>query len=244
MEPILLATGIVVPAALGAWWGGALLPTRGMHDLLSGGVTWRARAGTVALTFDDGPHPRSTPALLDLLSEHRAVATFFVVGQLAARHPELIAEIAGRGHAIGNHTWSHLTLPRLGRARIAAELDRCQDAVAAVTGVAPRLVRPPYGRRDVRVYRVARERGLVPVMWSLDGRDWLRPTEAGVSRRLARAKARDVILLHDGRDDVRPTLGALRRLLPRLAAAGIATSVPTPGATSSPWSSPRTNLHP
>jgi peptidoglycan/xylan/chitin deacetylase (PgdA/CDA1 family) len=164
----------------------------------------RGAGRQIALTFDDGPNPSMTPRLLELLARHDAHATFFLIGQWAEREPALIREIVAAGHAIGNHTYTHPTMPAHGAARIRDELRRCREAVEAsgerfstVDGAA--LMRPPYGRRRPGTLRTMREEGYVPVTWSITGYDWrAHTTEHRITRRCLRAKDGDIILLHDG----------------------------------------------
>jgi peptidoglycan/xylan/chitin deacetylase (PgdA/CDA1 family) len=164
----------------------------------------RAAGRCIALTFDDGPNPEQTPRLLELLARHDAHATFFLIGKWAEREPALIREIVAAGHAIGNHTYTHPTMPAHGAARIREELRRCRDAVEAsgerfstVDGAA--LMRPPYGRRRPGTLRTMREEGYVPVTWSITGYDWRAHTTAKrITRRCLRASDGDIILLHDG----------------------------------------------
>lgn len=163
-----------------------------------------AAGARLALTFDDGPNPEQTPRLLELLARHEARATFFLIGRWAAREPGLIREIVAAGHAIGNHTHTHPTMPAHGAARIREELRRCREAVEAsgetfsrIDGAA--LMRPPYGRRRPGTLRTMREEGYVPVTWSVTGYDWRKLTTARrITRRCLRAEGGDIILLHDG----------------------------------------------
>ena len=181
----------------------------------------------IALTFDDGPNPAVTPALLDLLARHDANATFFLIGQHVRAVPELAREIAACGHAIGNHTETHPALTFLSRRRIAAELSRCEDAIASATGSPPRWMRPPYGFRGPMLDGVVRRQGLAGVaMWSVMARDWRPQPSAPVIRRLGRARGGDIILLHDGdhrilEGDRMHTVNALEYWLPRWKDAGI-----------------------
>lgn len=103
---------------------------------------------TVALTFDDGPDPVWTPRVLDLLARHGVPGTFFLLGGHATDHPDLARRIAGSGHEIGNHTWDHPNLTRTTPEGIQAQLERAQNALVDITGVTPRLFRPPYGHID------------------------------------------------------------------------------------------------
>ncbi len=181
---------------------------------------WRLPAGRrqIALTFDDGPS-ESTPALLDLLAQHNARATFFVCGHNATRLPHILRAIAAAGHEIGNHTWSHPRLDFTSAARMREEIGRTQVVVQETTGVTPRLFRAPYGVRWFGLRRVQREFGLLGVMWTSIGRDWKTPGPA-VAARLARSVADGAILcLHDGRvlqsdPDISSTLAAVRQILP------------------------------
>jgi peptidoglycan/xylan/chitin deacetylase (PgdA/CDA1 family) len=167
----------------------------------------RAAGRRIALTYDDGPNPEQTPRLLELLDQHDAKATFFLIGEWAEREPELIRELVATGHAIGNHTHTHVTMPAHGAKRIREELRRCREAVEAsgetfstVDGAA--LMRPPYGRRRPGTLRTMREEGYVPVTWSITGYDWrAHTTTRAISRRCKRAKEGDIILLHDGSNE-------------------------------------------
>jgi peptidoglycan/xylan/chitin deacetylase (PgdA/CDA1 family) len=159
----------------------------------------------VALTFDDGPNPAWTPALLDLLAAIDVRATFFVIGKWAEREPRLLRELVEAGHALGNHTYSHPTLPKLRAGAVAHELARCRAAVEAARVEFSRvggrmLMRPPYGRRRPGTIRAIRAQGYLPVTWSVSGRDWLEgETPDSIASRCLAAAAGDVVLLHDGR---------------------------------------------
>jgi peptidoglycan/xylan/chitin deacetylase (PgdA/CDA1 family) len=174
-------------------------------------------APAVALTFDDGPDPDHTPALLDLLAEHRVRATFFLVGHRAGQHGGLIRRIAGEGHAIGNHSYSHVKCSTLPLARVLDELDRT-DKVIRDAGVQPTsLFRPPWGRLTaVQTWRLLRE-GRRLVYWSLKSDDHLLDP-AEITARCARARRRDIVLLHDSNPNTR---AALPDILKALAGAGL-----------------------
>lgn len=171
------------------------LLTRAQRALLGTVVGARTDERVAALTFDDGPDPASTPELLALLARHGARATFFLVGARAARHPELVAAIAAGGHAIGNHSWDHPSLPRLPASEIARQLARAR---AALGPAATRLMRPPYGDQSLASFLVARRQGLVVVGWSVDGADWAgAPAEAVAGRVLGGLRPGAIVLLHD-----------------------------------------------
>ena len=180
------------------------------------------RAGNLcALTFDDGPNPRVTPKLLDLLEKNRIPATFFVLGKYVEEHRTLTAEIRARGHAIGNHTFTHPSLVFFSQRQIREELKRCEDAVANATGNGTSLVRPPFGFRGPQFHAAAQRAGYSKVvMWSISGNDWKQQPATYVSQRIKRVRAGDIILLHDGdhrvaNADRSPMLEALEHWLPR-----------------------------
>ena len=187
--------------------------------------------GRLALTFDDGPNPVETPKLLDLLDEYDAKATFFLIGRWAGREPGLVRELVDRGHAIGNHTHTHPTMPLHGADAIREELERCRGAVE-LAGVdfsridGAMLMRPPYGRRRPGTLRVLAEQGYVPVTWSVTGYDWRSwETAERIGRRCVRAGDGDLILLHDGSDhdprhDRTKSLAAARAALEHHSARG------------------------
>ena len=153
----------------------------------------------VALTFDDGPHPVHTPRLLDILAEHRARATFYVIGALVRRYPEIAQRIVAEGHELANHTWSHPTLSRLGNARLFSEIDRTQEIIYQTVGHVPVTMRPPYGAITMRQSRLlASERNLPTIIWSVDPQDWRRPGPSVVANRMVRgARPGAIILAHD-----------------------------------------------
>ena len=175
----------------------------------------------IALTFDDGPNSAVTPQLLELLHRHGAKATFFVIGERVAATPSIAQEIAARGHTIGNHTYAHSNLTFLTAAEISDELDRCDDAIEAVTGRRPLWIRPPFGYRSPLLRNVLRKReGAGVVMWSRSARDWNPQPAETVIHRLHGARGGDIVLLHDGdhrtpEGDRRHTLAALEYWLPR-----------------------------
>ena len=153
----------------------------------------------VALTFDDGPHPEGTPAVLDHLARRGVVATFFLVGEQVARRPELARRIVADGHEVAIHGYRHTLLLRRRLKELAADLDRCVATIEDATGVAPTLYRPPYGVFSSAALAHVRERGWRPLLWSTWGRDWRRRTNSAEIARLATRglRAGDVVLLHD-----------------------------------------------
>jgi peptidoglycan/xylan/chitin deacetylase (PgdA/CDA1 family) len=153
----------------------------------------------VALTFDDGPHPDGTPAILDVLARAGARATFFVVGEQVERRPELVTECAAAGHAIGLHGYRHRLQLRIGGPELLDDYARGMAAVEDAIGVAPVWHRPPYGIYSPSGLTWTREAGLKPLLWSRWGKDWRKFTTAErITARATRSLAAgDVILLHD-----------------------------------------------
>jgi peptidoglycan-N-acetylglucosamine deacetylase len=179
-----------------AWIGWAWVP-----HLATPACTWRGpRAGRrVALTFDDGPDPEWTPRVLDLLGEAGISATFFVVGERAARAPAVVKRIAAEGHEIGNHSWSHRNLWFCGPGTTREQVQRGHDTIAGLTGVAPRHFRPPWGMVNAAMFgavKTARER---VVFWSIQP-EGARPAPADrqVAHVVRRAQPGAIVDLHDG----------------------------------------------
>ena len=177
----------------------------------------------VLWTFDDGPHPQGTPAVLDRLEAAGVVATFFLVGEQVERDQRLAREIADRGHAIGIHGHRHRNLLRIGPQSLRSDLDRAEATIAAATGVVPGLYRPPYGIFSAGAVAEVRRRGWSPLLWSHWGRDWSRrATPDSITALVARDLGPgDVVLLHDSdaysaKGSWRNTVGALDRLLPTI----------------------------
>jgi peptidoglycan/xylan/chitin deacetylase (PgdA/CDA1 family) len=158
-----------------------------------------AGAGGVALSFDDGPHPRGTPEVLERLAEARARATFFLVGEQVLRWPAVAAEIAARGHEIGLHCHSHRLLLRLSPSQVEEDLRRGAASIEDATGISPSLHRPPYGAFSVTGLLLARRAGWLPVRWSRDTKDWRGDATPAsiVARATGRLRAGDIVLLHD-----------------------------------------------
>lgn len=155
----------------------------------------RTETKAMALTFDDGPDPTWTPLLLDRLKALGAKATFFLIGARALRHPELVARIVAEGHEIGNHTWSHVSLPTLSEAGAAEQLRRARDALKGAGGA---LMRPPYGDETFATNRIARAMGYRVTLWSVNPEDWLDDDSDTLARRiLDRAHPGAIVLLHD-----------------------------------------------
>lgn len=153
----------------------------------------------IALTFDDGPSAKLTPKLLDLLGTHHVKATFFVIGQNVADHPEIVARAAREGHEIGNHSWSHPAFAKMSDEAVRRELQKTDDAIHSATGNRPTLLRPPYGSITARQKKwINEEFGYKIVMWDVDPFDWKRPGPIAVTNRIVRnTRAGSIVLSHD-----------------------------------------------
>jgi peptidoglycan/xylan/chitin deacetylase (PgdA/CDA1 family) len=176
----------------------------------------------VALTFDDGPDARSTPALLDLLRQQNVGAAFFCVGQRVAAQPELAARIVREGHLLENHSYTHNNATNIFTvARLRGELTRTQAAIEEATGVAPKLFRPPMGLSNPRIFRVARALGLTVIGWTARGLDTkLTEPEQIVARIVRKLQPSAIILLHDGNIPAKRLLPTVKTLLDTLSALG------------------------
>lgn len=153
----------------------------------------------VALTFDDGPHPKNTPRLLDMLRARNIKATFYVIGRSVDLYPQVVRRTVAEGHEMGNHTHTHRLLSKLSDSEVRSELSRCRDAVQRAAGVSMRTMRPPYGGLTQRQRAMVHEEfGYPTILWSVDPLDWKRPGPSVVtSRILAGTSAGGIILAHD-----------------------------------------------
>ena len=186
-----------------------------------------ATRGEIALTFDDGPDPASTPALLDLLDRYGAKASFFCIAREAARYPELVREIVRRGHSVENHSNSHpRAFAAYGIRRLQGEIETAQETLAALVGYPPAFFRAPMGLRNPLLDPVLARLGLAYVSWTRRGLDTVDGRAEAVLARLARSLAGgDVLLLHDGgarrHGGTVITLCVLPALIERITAAGL-----------------------
>src|SRR5213596_539628 len=153
----------------------------------------------IALTFDDGPSATLTPKLLDLLAAHHIKATFFVIGENVAEHPEIVARAAREGHEIANHSWSHPNLGKMSGDNVRSQLQRTDDAIQNATGKRPTLMRPPYGSITAREKRwIHDEFGYQIILWDVDPYDWKRPGPAVVRNRILKeTQPGSIVLSHD-----------------------------------------------
>jgi peptidoglycan/xylan/chitin deacetylase (PgdA/CDA1 family) len=178
-----------------AWVGYAWVP-----HLFTPACIWRGDRSRrrIALTFDDGPDPAWTPRILDVLAARDVRATFFVIGERAAKSPELIRAMKSAGHEVGNHSWSHPSLWLCAPPRTADEIARTHELLTELTGETPRYFRPPWGMVNAPMFSALRRHGLRCVFWSIqpEGR---RPVAAAtqIARVVARARPGAIVDLHD-----------------------------------------------
>jgi peptidoglycan/xylan/chitin deacetylase (PgdA/CDA1 family) len=183
-----------------------------------------AVGNAVALTFDDGPNPPCTGAILDVLDRYDVRATFFCVGLQARAHPEELARMAGAGHAVGNHTWSHPLLPDLTPEGVAAQVDRTSQIIASGTGGRrPDLFRPPYGVLPHGTVPSHAATAMDKVFWDVDTEDWAMPGPEAIARAvLQQARPGSIVLMHDGGGDRSQTVTALPVIIEGLLDRGFA----------------------
>jgi peptidoglycan/xylan/chitin deacetylase (PgdA/CDA1 family) len=182
------------------------------HRLL---VRGPATSSAVALTFDDGPDPEHTPRLLDLLKEHGARATFFVVGQNVERYPGLVRRMIDEGHAVGHHSFSHADPRQISAGQLRDEVRRTQDLLVRLVGKPSYLFRPPHGKVTVRKLWSLWWAGQTVVLWNVDSKDYA----CGSSDELVdwftdlRLHGGDILLMHDNRPHAGYALPTLLRSL-------------------------------
>ena len=153
----------------------------------------------IAMTFDDGPSATLTPKLLDLLAAHHIKATFFVIGENVAEHPEIVARAAEEGHEIANHSWSHPNFGKMSDENVRRQLQQTDDAIKNATGKRPTLLRPPYGSITAREkHWIHDEFGYDIILWDVDPYDWKRPGPAVVRNRILKeTRPGSIVLSHD-----------------------------------------------
>jgi peptidoglycan-N-acetylglucosamine deacetylase len=193
------------------------------------GLAGQGNPGHVALTFDDGPDPSSTPEFAQVLADRNVRATFFMLGSMVAAAPRLAADIAAAGHEVGVHGWDHRYLPARSPRATRTDLTRAAELIADVTGTRPRLFRPPYGVLSGPALLVARDLGLTPVLWGAWGREWSpgATSESVLQTLLGGLDGGVTVLLHDSGCTSPPGawqagLGAVPRLLDECERRGLA----------------------
>lgn len=216
--------GYVLPAL--AFYSRPLRAALGVEDRTATGAGW-------ALTFDDGPHARGTPAVLEVLAGRGVRATFFLVGEQVLRNPAIPGEIVAAGHGIGLHCHRHRNLLRLAPWQVREDVARAQAAIEDATGVSPAFYRPPYGVLNATALRIARRAGRRTLLWTHWGRDWeARATPESIAARVTDdVEEGSILLLHDADDysaagSWRRTVLALPRVLDVLDESGTEAVMP------------------
>ena len=221
MRPLTVA-GITAGALIGGLSATAAYGTVSKTSQLFGPSVYRGpgKRRSIALTFDDGPS-ESTLELLDYLHKEAVWGTFFQCGMNVRRLPHVAGQVAAAGHQLGNHTYSHPRLPFKSRGFIAYEFAEAQKIITQETGIAPMLLRPPYGFRWVGMREVQQRLALLGVMWTAIAYDWRWPAERIVRHVVERSFPGGIVCLHDGRGvnpkpDITATLRAVKQIVPML----------------------------
>lgn len=191
----------------------SLTPSAEESAAPSASATVDPDAKVIYLTFDDGPWVPYTQQILDVLAKHDATATFFVVGEMVAQHPDLVRKIHEAGHAIGNHTWDHANLTQVSEDQVRWELRKTARVVGPTMAA---CMRPPYGATNESVRRITRDEGYKTILWTHWAVDWEQPPIPEFIDSLeAATEDKANILLHDGGGDRPNTVEAVRLMLPR-----------------------------
>jgi len=214
--------GVAASGVLGAMSATAAYGTLSRTSQIFGPSVYRGpgRRRSVALTFDDGPS-EGTLDILEYLDRENIWATFFQCGLNVRRHPQIAGQVAAAGHQLGNHSYSHPTLPFKSSYFIEREFTEAQRAITETTGIAPMIMRPPYGFRWMGLREVQQKLALLGVMWTVMGNDMRWPSQRIADHVLRRATPGGIICLHDARGvqtkpEISNTLGALRVIVPVL----------------------------
>ena len=175
----------------------------------------------IALTFDDGPHPRYTLEILKILMEYEIRATFFMIGVNAEQYPQTLQKVVESGCEIANHTYSHRRIDRLNKQDMQEEILRCEEVLYSLTGIRPHLFRPPEGMISQMAKETMQGMNYDVVLWSIDTLDWAHtPSSTIVQSVKSHLKGGDIILMHDYVSGKNTTCDSLRILIPQLLAQG------------------------
>ncbi|CAM5639049.1 hypothetical protein SAVIM338S_06224 [Streptomyces avidinii] len=197
--------------------------TRPILELPAGAST----ASAMTLTFDDGPDPRYTPAILDTLARYDVRGMFFVCGEMATDNRDLLRRMVAEGHVIGNHTWTHPLIPSLSRPALASEIGRTSEVVQQAIGEAPVWFRAPYGAWNRAAFEIGAELGMEPLAWTVDTLDWKEPGTTTIVSRVLKGAAPGVIVLnHDAGGNRSQSVQALATYLPQLLGRGFRMTLP------------------
>jgi len=171
----------------------------------------------IALTFDDGPHPRYTPRILDILDKYNVKATFFTVGINAHYYPEVLEQTVKRGHEIGNHTYTHPHVSNIDKGVLKSEVEKCENEIYGLTEYKTKLFRPPEGMIDNNITSMLRDLDYKVILWDIDTRDWSHtPPQKIANMIIENISSGDIILMHDYISYDSPTPQALDIFLPAL----------------------------
>ncbi|NJK37446.1 MAG: polysaccharide deacetylase family protein [Oscillatoriales cyanobacterium RM2_1_1] len=170
----------------------------------------------IALTFDDGPWPKTTPQILKTLKQNEIKATFFWVGAALENHPDIGQQVVAEGHVIANHTWHHRYKP-MSSATAAKEVESLADLIDQLTGLETSLFRPPGGVENNGLVEYVHSQDYVNVMWSIDSRDWSKISAAQIEKNILNAvKPGQIVLMHDGGGNRSATAKALPKIIAEL----------------------------
>ncbi|MDX1377845.1 MAG: polysaccharide deacetylase family protein [Anaerolineales bacterium] len=177
----------------------------------------------IALTFDDGPHPRDTPQVLDVLARHNVQATFFLIGQSVERYPNLVKQIHEAGHQLALHCYRHFPFPIENASSLKGGLNRSRNAVAGACGISPetiRHVRPPYGFFTSKTLSLLSEEGYRLVLWDNMPLHFIQPIQWTIDQILDHSHPGSIIVLHDGKGHGRKVASIADVVIPRLRSIG------------------------
>jgi len=175
----------------------------------------------IALTFDDGPHPRDTPQVLDVLEKHEVTATFFLIGQDVERHPHLVRQIHQSGHQLALHCYHHLPFPMENASTLKGQLDRSRDAIANACSIPPetiRHVRPPYGFFIAKTLSLLNEWGYQLVLWDNMPLHFVQPVSWTIKQLVEPTAPGSIIVLHDGKGHGAKVASIVDTIIPMLKA--------------------------
>ena len=171
----------------------------------------------IAITFDDGPHPKNTEKILDVLDKYNVKSTFFIVGVNIKNYPSALTKIIEKGHEIGNHTYTHSILKSMTAEQITKELTDTEDALNGLYDYSLNLIRPPCGLYDNKLLGIAEDKGYKIVLWTIDTKDWAHTSVNDMVRDVIKnVKSGDIILFHDYISGKNNTPEALNIILPKL----------------------------
>ena len=177
----------------------------------------------IALTFDDGPHPKDTPQVLETLAKHNIHATFFLVGRYVEQYPALVKQIHQSGHQLGIHGFRHRPFPLEKPSTLQSQLDRTRNAIANVCGISPETIkdlRPPYGTFTSTTTRGLTEWGYQLVLWNNIPPHWMQPVSWTISQIFDQVHSGSIIVLHDGHGHGTKVAQILDIIIPKLKAQG------------------------